>query len=42
MRKHKAIIPAAIRGRYGEGKIIQRIELRPDFVTKYINKCPKG
>ena len=38
----KAILPAAIRGRYaGEGKITQRLEIRPDLCTNTLTGVQK-
>lgn len=38
----KTIIPAAIRGRYtGGGKIVQRLEVRPDLCTNTLTGVQK-
>ena len=39
MKGHNTIIPAAIRGRYVGGKIIQRLEVRPNMCTNTLTGC---
>lgn len=41
MKGHNTIIPAAIRGRYGGGKIIQRLEVRPNMCTNTLTGVQK-
>ena len=44
MEKHKTIVPAAIRGRYaggGRGRIVQRLEIRPDLCTNTLTGVQK-
>lgn len=39
-QQHK-IIPAAIRGRYAGGGIVQKLELRPDYCTNTLTSVQK-